>query len=154
MRSIPFIIRSMLIVAALVPQLARSQQTAALRAGDFTKISSAGRITEGKVASVGRDSVTLVSDGRASVTVPVFATDTVWTRHRLTGKGAIVGAAFGAVVLGALGGAASSGLCDAADCSGAFTDGAIVGGLVGAGGGGLLGAAIGSLMQRWKRVRP
>ena len=154
MRSISFMIRSILIVCTLAPQLAFTQQVGALRVGELTRISSAGRSAQGKVAFIGHDSVTLVTDNDRAVTVSILATDTVWTRHALTAKGALVGAGFGTVVLGALAGAAVSGLCDAADCSHAFRDGFLVGGVIGAGGGGLLGAVAGSFVHRWKRVHP
>jgi len=142
-------------VTAFSPQLARTQQTAALRVGDFTRISSAGRSAQGKVAWIGRDSITIVKDkDAAAVTVPVFASDTVWTRHAQAGRGALVGAGFGGLALGALAGAATSGLCDAADCSGAFWPGFLVGGAIGAAGGAFVGAVIGSFVPRWRRVRP
>ena len=153
MQSISHLIRSMVVAIAFAPQLAHSQQQAALHVGDFSRISSAGRSTEGKVAWVGRDSVTLVS-GDHTVTVPVFASDTVWTRHRQAGKGAIIGATFGGLAFGALLGTLAAGLCESDDCSRAFPGGFVVGGVIGAGSGGLVGAGIGSLVQKWRRVRP
>jgi hypothetical protein len=153
MRSISFMIRSILVAATIAPQLAFTQQAAALRIGEMTRISSSGRSTQGRVAFVTRDSVTLVTDTDRAVTVSILASDTVWTRHALTAKGALVGAGYGAALLGALAGAAATGLCEA-DCSHAFRDGFLVGGVVGAGGGGLLGAVAGSFLHRWKRIRP
>lgn len=161
MRSISLWLWSTIVATSVVPRLASSQESqtipisrtpliSSLRVGDITRISSGGRTAQGRIAKVGRDSMWLAS----GVVVPVLASDTVWSLRRQTGKGAAIGAAVVGVGFGALVGAMSSGLCDAADCSGAFSSGFIAGGIIGAGGGAILGAAAGSLVRRWRRVMP
>jgi len=83
--------------------------------------------------------------------VPVTAIDTLWLRRRATGRGAIIG--------GIVGGAASFGFLTIV-CRAIFEGecdawGTVIGlTVVGAGGGVLLGAGIGSLIPRWQRIDP
>lgn len=63
-------------------------------------------------------------------------------------RGAIAGGVVGAGVVGFLGAALAKGICDAADCSDAWIDGAVPGVVFGGLGGALVGAAIGALGWR------
>ena len=81
------------------------------------------------------------------------AVDSVWTRGRAWKTGAIVGGAVGMALLGAFTSVIVSGLCEV-DCDNAGLEGAVVGGLVGLGGGALLGAAVGAAIPKWKRRFP
>jgi hypothetical protein len=69
-------------------------------------------------------------------------------------SGGITGALAGALVLAPLAGIAANGLCDRADCHGAFANGATVGAVLGAGLGALVGIGIGALTHHWERVWP
>lgn len=51
-------------------------------------------------------------------------------------------------------GTLATGLCDRADCHGAFANGASVGAALGAGIGAAVGLGIGALMHHWERVWP
>ena len=60
-------------------------------------------------------------------------------------RGAVAGGVVGAGVIGFFGAALARGICDAADCTEAWIDGAVPGIVFGGLGGALLGAAIGAL---------
>jgi hypothetical protein len=95
-----------------------------------------------------QDTAELVfTNGREPLRVPAVSIDTLWTRGRSTGVGALVGAILGA----GLGVLAGSELGE--ENAGSARN---VLGMVGIGavGGGLLGAVIGTPIPRWKRRFP
>lgn len=62
-------------------------------------------------------------------------------------EGAVWGGVAGAVATGAFGGLLSRAVCDAADCSDAWLDGAVPGAVIGGLAGAVLGAGVGSLIK-------
>ena len=101
---------------------------------------------------IGPDSLWLLRDGHTAG-VGLVRTDSVWVRERNSSRGAVLGAANGAIILGALTGYAAHGLCEV-NCKNSFAKGFFFGGLAGAGGGMVVGALLGSLAHQWKRVAP
>lgn len=101
---------------------------------------------------VGPLSVGLMSAGPVSVGPTEVAAQEPVAVDDATGTGssraAAAGATAGAIVLGALGGSMNAGLCDQAVCDGAFTQGFVVGALLGAVTGGAIGALAGLLFER------
>lgn len=71
----------------------------------------------------------------------------VSAQSRHVTRGALIGGIAGAVAVGLIGGIMSQGICDAADCSGAWVDGAVPGAAIGGLGGASLGALIGALIK-------
>lgn len=61
-------------------------------------------------------------------------------------RGAVVGGVAGAIGAGALGAVLSQAMCDAADCGGAWVEGAVPGAVLGGIGGAILGAGVGALV--------
>jgi hypothetical protein len=87
--------------------------------------------------------------------IPFSSIDEMWKRSRSTLRGAIVGGAFGAVLVGTFGVLLVQGLCESSDgCSNDYPTAALFGGAIGAAGGGILGAGIGALVKRWQRIHP
>jgi hypothetical protein len=85
---------------------------------------------------------------------PIARIASVWRPAANIRSGAIAGGLTGAFVGGLAVGTLASGLCDRADCHGAFADGATVGAAFGAGIGALVGLGIGALTHHWERVWP
>lgn len=79
----------------------------------------------------------------ASLMLVTAAPASAQTRAR---TGAVLGGAIGAAATGALGALLAQGVCDAADCSGEWIDGAVPGAVLGGLGGAALGAALGALL--------
>jgi hypothetical protein len=103
---------------------------------------------QGRVGVRSATEFTLLTD-RTSRIIPISAVDTLWVRGRHTRTGAVIGAILGigaGVFLAELG----KGLCEV-DCDKIHT---IPIALIGGAGGGLLGAAVGSVFHRWRRVFP
>ena len=94
--------------------------------------------------------------GNGDFRTPLSELDAVWvSASRATGQGALIGAAVGGGLL-ALGGAfLVSALCEKVNgCRDEYANVILIGGAVGGGSGALLGAGIGSLVRRWRRVYP
>ena len=101
---------------------------------------------QGRVAEHSATEVVLTSDAQP-LRLPATAVDTVWTRGRSTVAGLIVGA----IVFGALGAVAGTSLGE--ENAGSAR---MILGFAGTGvaAGGVLGAAVGSLIPRWQRQFP
>ena len=70
------------------------------------------------------------------------------------GTGALIGGGLGAATLAGLATLLGAGLCETDHCGGEIAGFAFKAALVGVTGGGLLGAALGSLVKEWRRVAP
>ena len=126
----------------------------ALRPGFSIRIASTGTHMDGRFLKLTSESLVLgTTDGKQSV--PLIAVDTLWTGHRATGRGAVIGGVVGGVTLAVLGVALVSGLCETSGgCQDDYAT-AIGGGLaLGGSGGALVGAGIGWLSHRWRRTYP
>jgi hypothetical protein len=138
-----------------------SVQTASVRAALFTvqlespiRIRTVGQsILEGRLAARS-DSDVVVRHGSVSRSAAINRIEEVWRSAPNYKSGAIVGGVTGVVVGGLLGGTVAVGLCDQADCHGAFGEGAVAGagffGLVGA----IVGLGFGSITHHWDRLWP
>jgi hypothetical protein len=145
----------LLLAAPLGAQQASTPEAvlaALVRRGPVVRLRTDQARMTGKLLAAGNGVATLQAAGATRI-VALSAVDTVWVRGRAVVTGAIVGGAAGMVALGALTSVLASGLCES-DCSNAGTEGALIGGAVGLGGGALLGAAIGAAIPRWKRRFP
>jgi hypothetical protein len=123
-----------------------------LRAGQTVRVRLRdGQRFEARLAGVDSSPLAL-RFARAPQVVPASSIDSLWVRRHGAARGALVG---GIVVGGAafgLGAFVCSALSEGAGCHdwgavGVFT-------LAGAGAGGLVGAGVGSLFPRWRRVDP
>lgn len=150
MKRISIIILSTLFATSALAPSASAQLM--VQSGAFTRISSGGHRSEGKLISATADSIWL-ANGSERIALSAHA-DSVWVLQRQIGKGMAVGAVTGGLTLGTLAGLLAVGLCETTDCSSAFPGGFVVGAAMGAGGGGVVGALIGSLVREWRRVVP
>jgi len=108
-------------------------------------------VIEGRLATLS-DTGIVIRQRSDSSHASIERISTVWRPARNVKSGAITGGLVGAVV-GALGlGILASGLCDQADCHGAFANGATIGAALGAGVGATVGIGVGSLTHHWERV--
>jgi hypothetical protein len=79
--------------------------------------------------------------------------DTVWRATPATKQGAVTGAVIGGFALATFGVLAVSALCETdGGCGTDVVRIGVAGGVLGAAGGALLGAGIGSLAHTWRRV--
>ena len=97
------------------------------------------------------DARLLVDLGDERLTPRLAEIEEVWVRQRNTARGAQAGAIVGAVTFGSAAGYLSFALCDAAECGGEIAPNAVLGALVGAAAGGLIGSAFGYVSKVWKR---
>jgi hypothetical protein len=139
-------------VARTAPADSRLERAVAvLTPGAFVRVASGSQRSEGRFRAAVRDSL-LLTWLEVTWGVPLDRVDTLWVRQRAAGPGAAVGAVVGAVALTTLGFLFP---CDAADaCSDEYPVVIVLGGLLGAGGGALMGASLGSLGRRWSRRYP
>jgi hypothetical protein len=110
--------------------------------------SADGRV-EGRLVSVGSDSVVLLDAGKRRA-LPIAGLDSVWTRRRHAGHGAMILGAVG-LGLGLIAGFANKGGCESSDlCSAAPL-------ILGGGGlvaGGLIGLGVGSAIRSYTLKAP
>ena len=126
----------------------------ALRAESYIRIAATGARVEGRFLRVASDSLA-VRAAAGERRVPLAAIDTLWHRQRGTGRGALIGAVVGGVGLAALGAFFVNGMCESVDgCGGDYPRVIAAGFALGAGGGALVGAGVGSLTHRWRRLHP
>jgi len=118
----------------------------------LVRLAAEGARTTGRLMSLGGGTATLETETGRRV-IDLSGVDTVWVRGRATAKGAIIGGAVGAVMLGTFAALALDDNCDSSSCTSA-AEGGLAGGLVGAATGALLGAGIGALIPKWKRRYP
>lgn len=112
------------------------------------RLGSDGARATGRLLALAGGTATLQS-ADATVSVPLAGVDSIWVRGRATKTGAIVGASVGAIGTAVFVGWLAAGLCEV-DCEGAGARGALVGFGLGAVGGGLVGAAIGAAIPKWR----
>jgi len=125
-----------------------------LRLGATVRVMTARVSSEGKLSEIRGDSIWLSSTG-SRIGLSIHHVDSAWTRERQTTFGGTVGAVAGGVLLGGYLGMLVSALCDRPNCSARDAIGpAMLGGLVGAVGGTLIGSGAGFLVKRWKRQVP
>lgn len=108
------------------------------------------RRVRGLCESVEEGSLVLQSGG-SRVAYPLVQLDTVWTRSRATGTGAVLGGLTGAAVLVVAGSA--TGVCESprgCDSTALYSALAVAGGAVGA----LIGSVVGSRTETWRRLVP
>jgi len=153
------ILSAMLCVAVAGTQSAKAQRavptaiTTSIPPGVTARVSIARQRREGRVLRVTTDSLWL-ADGTDEFSVTLSNIDSVWTLHRLTRRGALVGGSLGAVTLAGLATLLGVGLCESDNCGTEIAGFAFKAAIVGGTGGGLLGAALGSLVREWRRVAP
>jgi hypothetical protein len=122
--------------------------------GATMKVKTAGKTSEGKVSGIRGDSLWLSSNG-SRIGISIQTVDSAWTRERQIAKGAAIGAVTGGLLFGALLAAAANGMCDIPKCDSSESIGAgLLGGIVGAAYGSVIGAGAGLLVKRWKRWVP
>lgn len=127
---------------------------AGLRVGVTARFSASGTSSEGKVAKIRPDSI-WVSSGGGLIALPLQSVDSAWTLERRTEKGAAIGAVAGAIGVGTLAAFYLNILCENSNgCGSDYPLAVIFGGLIGALPGTLVGAGVGSLVQRWQRRIP
>jgi hypothetical protein len=159
MRRVDHHVQAALLMAALVvaPATITSQvpegapaRVAALRPGSTLRLALGPRRVEGQFIAAGGDSILL-----RSVRVRAADVDTAWVRKRAVGRGAVIGGLVGGVVGAVFLRTLVVGLCDTGDgCKDDELPALGVGFAIGAGSGGLLGAAIGAFLPVWKRIHP
>ena len=132
---------------------ARPLITASMSVGAMAKVSVRGQRSEGRIMRLSGDSLWL-AEGADRFSLPLSQLDSVWMLHRQTEKGALIGGGLGAATLAGLATLLGAGLCETDHCGGEIAGFAFKAALVGGTGGGLLGAALGSLVKEWRRVAP
>ena len=139
---------------AMSPPHRAAAATAALTPGAAVRVAMSGaraRVT-GRMLELSPDTLVIAPDDGAAVRIAFADVDTVWRATRGTKQGAIAGAILGGVALAGLGVIAADALCETSDCSRDQAHAGLAGGVIGAAGGALLGAALGSLAHTWQRV--
>ncbi|HUQ20599.1 MAG TPA: hypothetical protein VM099_13375 [Gemmatimonadaceae bacterium] len=125
-----------------------------LEANTRVRVRTGPTIIEGNYTGFNPQGVALRGASVASP-IPLESIDEMWKRSRSTVQGAIAGGVTGAILVGAFGVLVVSGFCEQPDgCRGDYPTAIFFGGAIGAAGGGLLGAGIGSLVKRWERIHP
>lgn len=125
-----------------------------LHLGATVRVTTDGTTSEGKVSEIRGDSLWLSSKG-SRIGISMSTVDSAWTLERRWGKGAVIGAITGGVVLGALVGLAYQGFCESSVCPVSEAVGpALLGGVMGAASGMAIGAGAGWLVKGWKRRLP
>jgi hypothetical protein len=108
---------------------------------------------EGRLAALS-DSGIVILQRRDTSRASIARVGSVWRPAANFKSGAITGGSIGAILGALTGGTFASGLCDRADCHGAFANGASVGAVLGAGLGAAIGLGVGALTHHWQRVWP
>jgi hypothetical protein len=118
------------------------------------RVKTAGYTRESRFVGASADSL-LVRDAGQRRQISLAAIEGLWIRERATGAGAKRGAVAGAIAVAAFGSFFVWGLGDSCStCGNEYPRVIVVGGAIGAAGGALLGAGIGSLLDRWRAVLP
>jgi hypothetical protein len=110
-------------------------------------------VIDGRLAARS-DSGIVILQRRDSSRASIARIASIWRPAANIKSGALTGALIGAVLGALTGGTFASGLCDRADCHGAFADGASAGAVLGAGLGAAIGLGVGALTHHWERVWP
>jgi hypothetical protein len=122
--------------------------------GNPVRVSTPTARVKGRLSVVAPDSVALRVDDNV-VRVALTDITAVHRQRRSTLRGALVGGGIGGVAFGGFLYWVLGALCDSVDgCRDDQWKGAAIGFGLGAVGGGLVGAGVGSLIPRWERVTP
>jgi len=105
--------------------------------------------TEGRLLTQGHSDV-VITDGSRPVHVPMAAVDTLWTRGRSSGTGALVGAVLFAGLGVFLATSSSTGLEENTGSARSVASLATIGAIAGS----LIGAVVGHAIPRWQRRYP
>ena len=135
---------------------AREVERAAQRLspGAPARIRTGTETIQGQFSSVTAESVVLARGG-ATTPIPLTTIEEMWKQGRSAGSGALIGAGIGAVTVGGFGVFLAGALCETGDgCRDDKIGVGAYGAVIGALGGGLLGAGIGALVKRWVRIYP
>jgi hypothetical protein len=129
-----------------------------LRPGDIIRVAVNGARRSGAYRATRRDTLLVGLRNQSPMALRLGAVDTLWLGRSAAGRGARIGAVSGAV-LGGFGGLVLAGLAGAEGGSqqrveAAHIGVAFLGAVVGAAGGGIIGAGIAAPFRRWKRVFP
>lgn len=118
------------------------------------RVRTASTIIEGSYSGFNEHGL-LLQGARIGLPIPLSSIDEMWKRSRSPLQGALIGGAIGGVLVGAFGVLVVAGFCEQPNgCSGDYPTAILFGGAIGAAGGGLIGAGIGSLVKRWERIHP
>jgi hypothetical protein len=140
---------------ATAPPPSAAAATATLVAGAPVRVAVGGVRVTGRVQGVSPDTLVLAVRDGTTARLAIAGVDTVWHEGRATGRGAAIGAVIGGVTLAGFGAFVASALCESSDgCTKDVLQVGLAGGAMGAAGGALLGAGIGSLARTWRRVAP
>lgn len=135
--------------ARLDSAIARLQPRATIRAYSY------GVLEEGKFTQTQHDTLWLSSSKSVMTGLPIRNVDSLWTRQRSTGRGAIIGGAAGAAVVSGFFFLLVNGLCESSNgCSDDYPLALAYGVAIGGSGGALVGAGIGTLVRHWQRRYP
>lgn len=110
-------------------------------------------ILEGSLAARS-DTDVVVRQRRDSLHASMARIAAIWRRERNFKSGAIYGGVAGAVIGGLVVGVFAAGVCDSADCHGAFAAGASVGVPLGGAIGAVIGLGIGGVTRHWELFWP
>jgi hypothetical protein len=105
--------------------------------------------TEGRLLTQGQSEV-VITDGSRPIHVPMAAVDTLWTRGRSSGTGALVGAILLAGVGAVLATSSSTGLEENTGSARSVLSLATIGAIAGS----LIGVVVGHGIPRWQRRYP
>ena len=134
---------------------ALSQAVRQLEPRALVRVSAGATVTEGEMIGYAYDGVTVATRAGSSTPIPINTIDEMWTRRNNTGRAAAIGGGVGAVLLGAYGFAAATGMCDSsAGCGSAGIAVGLLGAAIGGAGGVVVGGAVGILTRRWVRIDP
>lgn len=132
-------------------QAAPADPAAQITPGKVIRVELSGARVVGEYARLGDGRLGITRDNGATDTVAFNQIRTIAVRGRHTKAGAIVGGTAGAV-FGAFMGLIVSAMCETDSCDGARPY--LISIPIFAGGGTLLGAAVGAAFPKWKRVYP
>jgi hypothetical protein len=122
--------------------------------GTRIRITTVGQNTiEGQLATLS-DTGVVIRQRSDSSRASIVRIASIWRPAANIKSGALTGGLIGAVVGALAGGIGAVGFCDAADCHGAFANGAGAGALLGAGVGAVIGIGVGALTHHWEQVWP
>lgn len=125
-----------------------------LNPGSPTRVRTRTETIQGQFSTATAESI-ILARGEATTPVPLTTIEEIWKRGRSAGTGALVGAGIGAVAVGGFGVFLVDALCETGDgCRDDKLGVGAYGAVIGALGGGLLGAGIGALVKRWVRIYP
>ncbi len=140
------------LVAPLRGQSASEVLESRLRRTPTVRLGADGARVTGRLIALGGGGASLETALGPRV-VPLASIDSIWIRGRATKTGLLIGAGAGAVVAAVFLGTVVPAVCET-DCEHAGRDAALAGFAIGAVGGGLLGAAVGTAFPKWRRRYP